>query len=114
MIDLSSLGPLVTPVIGFTIAALVGLGISYATFRFAKASGLTSVQGTLIDTLQDNARALSDRVKILEDQVAELTAIKVAHEKEIADLQDAVTDLAKENTELRKQAGRSAVRRSSP
>jgi len=53
-------------------------------------------------------------VKILEDQVAELTAIKAAHEKEIADLQDAVTDLAKENTELRKQAGRSAVRRSSP
>lgn len=91
------------PFLGFLVATIVGFGLSLATFFFVKKSGLTDYQAKLIQTLHDNAAALSTRVDLLEAEVQELRQVRDALQTEVTRLRDAVTDLASENTELRKQ-----------
>lgn len=100
------------PFLGFFVATIIGLVLSLSTFFFVKKSGLTDYQAKLIQTLQDNASALSSRVDLLEAEVTELRKIRDSLQTEVLKLHDAIADLASENADLRKQVtGRVRLRK---
>lgn len=93
------------PFIAFIFATTVGLGLSIATFFVARKAGLAPYQAQLIDTLQDNASALAERVQHLETEISRERADRIALQQEVTRLRDALADLATENAELRKKLG---------
>lgn len=95
----------ISPFLGFILATVVGLGISITTLFVVNKSGLASYQSTLVQTLQDNAAALKARVDILEVDIKNLHEVRNSLEIEIDRLRNAVSDLAIENAELRRQLG---------
>lgn len=95
----------ISPFLGFILATVVGLGISITTLFVVNKSGLASYQSTLVQTLQDNAAALKARVDILELDIKNLHEVRNSLEIEIDRLRNAVSDLAIENAELRRQLG---------
>ena len=90
---------------GFLIATGCGLFLTFLTYLTARRSGLAPAQATLIDTLQDNAKALDEKVRLLEEQVARETAERIRLQTEVTRLRTAIADLAAENAELRRRLG---------
>jgi predicted nuclease with TOPRIM domain len=94
-----------TELVGFVVAAGVGLVLSIATLFLTKKSGLGEVQDALIQTMQENTVALTQRVDLLEAQVKDRDA-KIEHlEAEVKKLGDTVLRLSKDNTRLKKLVG---------
>jgi hypothetical protein len=93
------------PYISFILAALVGLFLAAGTFWFARKTGLQPAQTALIQTLQDNAAALSDQIKIVRQQLDSEIEKRASLERRVTILQQAVVDLAEENAELRRKLG---------
>lgn len=93
------------PFAAFLLATAVGLGLSVATFFVARRAGLAPIQAQLIDTLQDNATALTSRVGQLESELARERLLRQQLEDKVADLRGTVTDLATENAQLRRRLG---------
>lgn len=94
--DLTSFGSLLA-------ATTIGFGLSLATLVIARRSGMAPVQASLIDTLQDNAAALTQRVAQLEAEVHRERTDREGLEVEVRRLRDALADLAAENAELRRR-----------
>lgn len=84
-------------------ATTIGFGLSVVTLFVARRSGLAPVQASLIDTLQDNAAALTQRVSQLEAEVHRERTDREGLEVEVRRLRDALADLASENAELRRR-----------
>jgi chromosome segregation ATPase len=95
-VDLTSFGSLLA-------ATTIGFGLSLATLVIARRSGMAPVQASLIDTLQDNAAALTQRVAQLEAEVHRERTDREGLEVEVRRLRDALADLAAENAELRRR-----------
>jgi septal ring factor EnvC (AmiA/AmiB activator) len=93
------------PFAAFILATSVGLGLSLATYFLARQAGLAPVQSALIDTLQDNAAALSTRVSQLETELDSERRQRIALAATVTNLRDTVADLATENGDLRKRLG---------
>ena len=93
------------PYAAFIFATTVGLGLSVATYFIARKAGLAPIQAQLIDTLQDNATALTTRVTQLETEVHRERTDRLALQAEVIRLRDALADLAAENADLRKKLG---------
>ncbi len=93
------------PIVGFLLSTTVGLGLTIVTFIVARKSGLAPVQERLVDTLQENAAALTSQVGLLKEQIEQETTRRQALEREVARLRAAVADLATENAELRRKVG---------
>lgn len=93
------------PYLGFLLATFVGLGLSVVTLFVARRSGLATVTTSLVDVLQDNVGALTLRVTQLEDEVGRERQQRVGLEVEVRRLRDTISELAAENTELRRRAG---------
>jgi chromosome segregation ATPase len=91
--------------VSFLLAALVGFLLAGLTWLAARKSGLQPAQAALISTLQDNADALGEQVKILREQLAAEVEQRQALERKVARLREAVVDLASENAELRGRLG---------
>jgi len=91
--------------VAFIFATTVGLGLSIATYFIARKAGLAPIQAQLIDTLQDNATALTTRVTQLETEVHRERTDRLALQAEVIRLRDALADLAAENADLRKKLG---------
>jgi septal ring factor EnvC (AmiA/AmiB activator) len=91
------------PFVSFFLATVIGLGISIATFLVARGSGLLPIQQELVDVLKDNTAALSLRVAQLEEEVQRLHAQRISLEEQLSRLRTAISDLASENAELRRQ-----------
>lgn len=87
--------------LGFLAATAVGLGLSIATFLFARKAGLASVQSTLIQTLKDNSDALKKRVDILEGEMKSAIEENILLKAEVKRLGETVVSLAKENSDLK-------------
>lgn len=95
----------VGPYLAFISATLIGLGLTGLTFLVARKAGLAPIQAQLIDTLQDNAQALTERVTQLETEVHRERTDRLALQAEVIRLREALADLATENAELRKKLG---------
>jgi hypothetical protein len=89
----------------FLTATIIGLLIALFTWYAARKSGLAPVQATLIDTLQDNAVALNNKVKLLEEVISTEQATRQALERKVNRLEGIVIDLADENADLRRKLG---------
>jgi regulator of replication initiation timing len=87
------------------MALSIGAFIAALTFWFARRSGLQPVQAELIDNLQDNAKALSDQVNLLREQLKNEIEQRQHLERKVTILQQAIVDLAAENSTLRKRLG---------
>ena len=92
-----------TPFASLLAATTIGFGLSVVTLFVARRAGLAPVQASLIDTLQDNAAALTQRVSQLEAEVHRERTDRTALEVEVRRLRDALVDLAAENAELRRR-----------
>ncbi len=93
------------PIVGFLLATTVGLGLTIATFLVARKSGLAPVQERLVDNLQDNVKALEDKVALLEEKLADETRRRILVEQQIVRMRNGMADLASENAELRRKLG---------
>lgn len=91
--------------VGFVVAAGVGLALSIATLFLTKRSGLGEVQDALIQTMQENTVALTQRVELLEEQLKDERVKTNDLQTEVKKLSDTVLHLSKENTRLRKLVG---------
>ena len=91
-----------TPFASLFVATAIGFGLSLATFAVARRSGLAPVQASLIDTLQDNAAALTQRVSQLEAEVHLERTTREGLQVEVRRLREALADLAEENAILRR------------
>jgi chromosome segregation ATPase len=89
----------------FLTATIIGLSIALFTWYAARKSGLAPVQAELIDTLQDNAMALNNKVKMLEQEVHSERETRQALERKVDRLEGIVIDLADENADLRRKLG---------
>jgi hypothetical protein len=89
----------------FLTATIIGLLIALFTWYAARKSGLAPVQAELIDTLQDNAVALNNKVKLLEQEVHSERETRQALERKVDRLEGIVIDLADENADLRRKLG---------
>jgi len=94
------------PFASFILASLIGFGLAIATLYLGKKSGLGNVQATLIDTLQDNAAALDQRVQLLEREIEIERKQRLHLEGVVSELRLTVSDLASENARLRGQLAR--------
>ncbi len=93
------------PIVGFLLATTVGLGLTIATVLVARKSGLAPVQERLVDNLQDNVKALEDKVALLEEKLADETRRRILVEQQIVRMRNGMADLASENAELRRKLG---------
>ena len=93
------------PFAAFLLATSIGLGLAVASLLLARRAGLAPVQAALIDTLQDNATALTTRVEQLEGEVGRERQQRVLLEQTVKRLRDTVSDLAAENAELKRKLG---------
>ena len=89
----------------FLVATMVGMLIAFLTWYAARKSGLQPVQAELIDTLQDNAVALTDKVKLVEEALDRERLTRQALERKVDRLEAVVLDLAAENADLRRKLG---------
>lgn len=93
------------PFMPFLLAAIIGLGLSVATLLVARKAGLAPYQAQLIDTLQDNAAALTTRVSQLEAEIDKERSDRMALQLEVSRLREVLADLVTENADLRKKLG---------
>ena len=93
------------PYLGFIFATSVGVGLASASLLISRKAGLAPIQAQLIDTLQDNAAALTSRVSQLEADLDRERKRGDSLAATVKDLRDTVTDLAHENATLRKRLG---------
>jgi hypothetical protein len=75
------------------------------TFWFARKSGVLPVQETLIDTLKDNAMALGEKVKLLEEHLKETQDVAERLEARVTRLSAIIVTLVDENDALRRKIG---------
>lgn len=90
---------------GFVLATGMGLFIAFLTWWAARKSGLNPAQETLIDTLQDNAAALNEQVRLLRESLATEQRLRLDLDAKVRHLENVVVDLASENADLRRQLG---------
>lgn len=91
------------PFAALLAATIIGFGMSVLTLVMARRAGLAPVQASLVDTLQDNAAALTQRVSQLEAEVRRERTDREGLEIEVRRLRDALADLAVENADLRRR-----------
>ncbi len=89
----------------FLAATAVGLGLTGLTFVISRKAGLAPVQAALIDNLQDNVKALEDKVGLLEEKLSDETRRRILVEQQIVRMRNGMADLASENAELRRKLG---------
>lgn len=93
------------PLGSFLLTLFGGFVLIVLTFLLARKSGILPVQETLIDTLKDNAMALSAKVTLLEEQLHATQQVAEKLEARVTRLSAIIVSLADENDALRRKVG---------
>lgn len=91
--------------LSFILTLAVGLGLVYFTFRLSSKSGITALQHTLIDNLQENVSAMDTKTRRLETDLAEAKGLALKLEKKVNRLTGIILEIVSENQALRKRIG---------
>jgi len=99
------MSPFEGPLGSFLLTLAGGSVLIVLTFLFARKSGILPVQETLIDTLKDNAVALTEKVKILEANLKATQDVAEKLEARVTRLSAIIVTLVDENDALRRKVG---------